>query len=248
MACKEGKKHPHQHPRTRNTVEGLFKVQGSNEEKAISFQIENTTLVPYLLKEGGIHCKTLNGLARKILLTCHRNVVMVCSEYLRWWGDLVVDLSASWQAHRVPQYFSLGLSDRRVSGEDALKKKCPKGLKYALPSKHHSSSPGQASKMERRPDLDHTVLARSELVPILVAPMECNNWEAILTVMENIQWLPGGLHCHLYLECHQRINCQESHWLLVKRTKQKYQHIFEQWCSFWYKRGYQSLRFVQATW
>ena len=34
--------------------------------KTISFQLDNTTAVAYLLKEGGTHCKTLNGLARKI--------------------------------------------------------------------------------------------------------------------------------------------------------------------------------------
>ena len=59
--------------------------------KTISFQIDNATAVAYLLKEGGTHCKTLNGEVRRILLRCHRNRIVVCSEY--FWGvlDLIVD-------------------------------------------------------------------------------------------------------------------------------------------------------------
>ena len=51
--------------------------------KTVSFQIDNTTAVAYVLKEGGTHCKTLNGLARKILLKCHEIRILVCPEYPR---------------------------------------------------------------------------------------------------------------------------------------------------------------------
>ena len=44
----------------------------------------------------------------------------------RWWGSPVVDFFASRQACRVPQYFSLDLSDRRASGGDALKERWPR--------------------------------------------------------------------------------------------------------------------------
>ena len=61
--------------------------------KTVSFQIDNTTAIAYLLKEGGTNCKTLNGLVRNILLKCHENGIMVCLEYLRdvanlWAGAL----------------------------------------------------------------------------------------------------------------------------------------------------------------
>ena len=59
--------------------------------KAISFQIDNTMAVAYLLKEGGTHCKTLNGLVRKILLKCHKNGVTVCPEYLQGVANLWAD-------------------------------------------------------------------------------------------------------------------------------------------------------------
>ena len=50
--CKEGQRHPHQYLRTGNSVIGLWNVWGSNGGKAISFQIDNTIAVAYLLKEG----------------------------------------------------------------------------------------------------------------------------------------------------------------------------------------------------
>ena len=59
--------------------------------KTVSFQIDNTMAVAFLLKKGGTHCKTLNGLVRKILLKCHRNGVPVCPEYLRGVANLWVD-------------------------------------------------------------------------------------------------------------------------------------------------------------
>ena len=59
--------------------------------KTVSFQIDNTTTVVYLLKEGGTNCKTLNGLARMILLKCHENGIMVCPEYLGGVANLWAD-------------------------------------------------------------------------------------------------------------------------------------------------------------
>ena len=47
--------------------------------------------VASLLKEGGTHCKTLNGLVRKILLKCHKNGIMLCPEYLRGVPNLQAD-------------------------------------------------------------------------------------------------------------------------------------------------------------
>ena len=63
----------------------------SVREKTISFQIDNTTAVSTLLKEGGTHCKTLNDLVGKILLKCHKNRVMMCLEYLRGVAHLQAD-------------------------------------------------------------------------------------------------------------------------------------------------------------
>ena len=51
--------------------------------KAISFQIDDTTAVAYLLKEGDTHCKILNGLASKILLKCHKSGITVCPQCLK---------------------------------------------------------------------------------------------------------------------------------------------------------------------
>ena len=139
------------------------KVKESLRGKTISFKIDNTTAVACLLKEGGTYCKTLNGLARKILLRCHEKGIMVCQEYLRgeanlwgdvlsrgkkvqeWnlghpvcnrlfkhWGNPVVDLFTSSQAHKVPQYFNLDLSDKRASRGDAVKESWPPNIQMAL--------------------------------------------------------------------------------------------------------------------
>ena len=99
-------------------------------------------------------------------------------------------LFASSQAHRVPQYLSLDLLDRRVLGR-CLEREVARGHHGCLATtKHHPASPGQASRMGRGPDHDHTVLARSDLVPrehvpsnttmrkvqtITVAPLKCRN-------------------------------------------------------------------------
>ena len=89
---------------------------------------------------------------------------LACHRLFKCWRTLVVDLSANNQAHKVPQYFSLYLSDKEASGGDALKE-VARGPQVCLPtSKHHPSGPGQASKMGKGPDNDHTLLVRSELV------------------------------------------------------------------------------------
>ena len=59
--------------------------------KTASFQI-NTTTVAYLLTERGTHCKTVNGLARKILLKYNKNGVMICPKYLRGVAILQTDV------------------------------------------------------------------------------------------------------------------------------------------------------------
>ena len=53
--------------------------------------MDNTIAVAYLLKEGGTHCKTLNGLVRKILVKCHQNGVNLYPEYLRGVANLQAD-------------------------------------------------------------------------------------------------------------------------------------------------------------
>ena len=53
------------------------KFEEAMSGKTISFQTDNTMAVAYPLKEVGTHCKTLNSLARKILLKCHKNGIMV---------------------------------------------------------------------------------------------------------------------------------------------------------------------------
>ena len=53
--------------------------------KTSSFQMNNTTAAAYLLKVGGMHCKTLNGIVCKILLKCHKNRVTVCQNTSEVW-------------------------------------------------------------------------------------------------------------------------------------------------------------------
>ena len=59
------------------------RFEESMKEKTISLQVDDTTAVANLFKEGETHCKTLNSLLRKILLKCHKNQVTVYPEYLR---------------------------------------------------------------------------------------------------------------------------------------------------------------------
>ena len=68
-------------------MDGLQRFKETLRGMTVSIQIDNTTTVAYLLKEGGTHCKTLNGLVRKMLLKCHENGIMVCPEYLRGVGN-----------------------------------------------------------------------------------------------------------------------------------------------------------------
>ena len=161
----------------------------------VSLQIDNTTTVAYLLKYGGTHCKTLNGLVRKILLKCHENQIMVFQEYLRG----VVNLHAAIKGQessgaelRGPSLSQViqawGNSNCRsvckqlgTQGASILQPgsqrqeniwgRCLERRMTGMPqiclptSKHHPDGHGQASKKGRGPDHDHTLLARSELVP-----------------------------------------------------------------------------------
>ena len=51
------------------------RFEESTRGKTVSFEIDNTTAVTYLLKEEGTHYKDLSGLERTILLKCHKNGV-----------------------------------------------------------------------------------------------------------------------------------------------------------------------------
>ena len=54
VACREGQKHPHQYPGNENSEDGLSAVHGRDGWNTISFQIDKTTAVVYLLSvEGG---------------------------------------------------------------------------------------------------------------------------------------------------------------------------------------------------
>ena len=76
------------------------RFEESMRRKTISFQIDNTTAVPYLMNMVGNHCKTLNCLTRKILLKFHENGVTVCPEYLKGVSNLWADaLSREKKAH-----------------------------------------------------------------------------------------------------------------------------------------------------
>ena len=99
--------------------------------------------------------------------------------------------------------------------------------------------------MGRGPDHDHTLMARSDLVPrdcapsnsankevhtIKVALMECTNQEAIPF---------DCLEAHITI-CSQICIREDiarkvtDSW--TKGTKQNYQQMFKQWCSFWNER------------
>ena len=81
MARQEGHGNPHQSPRPRDGLESMSSEK-EIKGKVISFQKDNTTAVAYLMKKGKIHCKKLNGLVKKRLLTCYKDRVVVCPEYL----------------------------------------------------------------------------------------------------------------------------------------------------------------------
>ena len=162
VACRKGQEHLHKYP-GKETV--WMTCQGFEESlrgKTVSFQIESSTVVAYLLKEGGSHFKTLNGLTRKILLKCHENGITVCLEYLRGVANLWADaLSRGKNAqeyslgdpacHRMFKHsaslvvnlftsswahkvpnISPDLSDQGASGGDALKERWPEGIRYAF--------------------------------------------------------------------------------------------------------------------
>ena len=128
-----------------------------------------------------------------------------------------------------------------------------KGPQVCLPtSKHHPGGPGQASKMGRGPDHDHTLLIRLQLVPrdhapsnratkkvqtIPVASMECNTPKSNSKVHESIQLTAWRLTLASVLSGIR----EEIAWKVTdswtKGTKHNYQWMFEQWYSFCHKRG-----------
>ena len=67
------------------------KFESKIKGKATLFQIDNWTVVAYLMKEGGTRCRQLNQLARKILLKCHRDGVTLIPAYLRGIANLRAD-------------------------------------------------------------------------------------------------------------------------------------------------------------
>ena len=81
--------------------------------KTVSFQIDNTTAVAYLLKNCSTHCKTLNCLVRKILLKCHWNGIMVCSEYYKGMANLWADALSR---NKKAQGWSLGYPAWHATG------------------------------------------------------------------------------------------------------------------------------------
>ena len=79
-----GKKDKHMHInilKCGNSVEVCQKFIDDMRGKTISYHIDNSTRVAYLLKERDNHCKMLNGLERKFLLICHKNGKVVYPEY-----------------------------------------------------------------------------------------------------------------------------------------------------------------------
>ena len=190
----KGQKHPQQYPGTGNNVDGMSKVWGITEGKTVSFQIDNTTAGAYLLKEAGTHCKTLNGLVRKILLKCHENGIMVCPEYLRGKSLGRCPIQGQESSGLDPRLPSMPQVIKMLgnpssgplckqSGEQgtqifqpvslrqgSIQRRClegdiARGPQVCLPtSKHHPNGPGQVSKIWRGCDHDHTLLVRSELV------------------------------------------------------------------------------------
>ena len=59
-----------------------LKFEDEMKRKTVFFQKGNLTAFAYLSHIGGTRCKTMNGLARKILLKCNTNWLLAYSEYL----------------------------------------------------------------------------------------------------------------------------------------------------------------------
>ena len=163
-----------------------FKVMRGN---TISFQIGNTTAVAHLLKKGGTHCKTLNGLARKTLLKYHKDRVMVHPKYLRGMANLQTDThpgarklrsgaggSSKLQIILMMGFFSgrsvckqtltqgasiLQPGSLRQGGGYSLKEMFPKDLRYVFPPPNIILLVlCRLVRWERGPDHEHTLLAR----------------------------------------------------------------------------------------
>ena len=135
--------HPHQYPGTGNSVDGLSEVWRIDEggDSLLPDRQHNSS---GLSVEGGMH--------------------LWQDPKFKHWGTPIVDLFARSQAHKVPQYINLDLSDKRASVGRCLEREVSGRAKVCLPtSKHHPDGPGQASKMGRGPDHDHTLLTRLEV-------------------------------------------------------------------------------------
>ena len=111
--------------------------------KVVFSQIDSTTAVPYLRKEGGTHCRQLSGLARKILFRCHRDGVTVFPEYLWGVANLKEDaLSRGKEA----QIWSLGSpSPQSLFKRQGNSNSGGSEIFLSIP-KHYVTSPGNASK------------------------------------------------------------------------------------------------------
>ena len=84
-------------------------VQEFEEEiqgRAVTFQIDNTTAVAYLMNEGGTRSKQLNNLATKILLRCEELGCQITPAYLRGIANLKADAlsrnqkAQEWHLHK----------------------------------------------------------------------------------------------------------------------------------------------------
>ena len=152
----------------------------------------------------------------------------------------VVDLFVSSWAHKVPQYFSLDLSERRASGGGALKERWLEGLRYAFPPPNIiQMALGRPVRWEGDlimntpfwphqswfPEIMHLVIEPSRRF----RPLQWLLWRQFQRSWKASSWLLGGSHHYLCPEWHQRGKCQEKHWLLDKRYQAEYQRMFEQW-------------------
>ena len=83
MARKEREEDPHQPFKLETVWKACQKFKDKIKRKVDSFQIDNTTLVAYLMKKCGTYYKEMNIFARKILLRCHNDKATVCLKYIQ---------------------------------------------------------------------------------------------------------------------------------------------------------------------
>ena len=60
----------------------LFQFQDQVQNKVVSLRTDNTTVLCYLKKQGGLHNKQLNAIAIKICLWAHNRNVILCPSYI----------------------------------------------------------------------------------------------------------------------------------------------------------------------